>query len=79
MSVGYVSKDVEVRNGLHIIKSATLMEISVCHVATLRETHAIVRDAATVGTLAADSKTSFASDGAATKFIDALKRLSEST
>jgi hypothetical protein len=78
VSVGYVSKDVEVRNGVHIIKSATLIELSLCHVATERRTHAIVRDAATVGTLAADSKTSFASDGAATKFMNLLKRL-EST
>jgi hypothetical protein len=75
VSVSYIERDVELRNGVRNIKSAILFECSACHIATMRGTHCIVRDARTVGTLAHDSKNSFASDGAATKFMDALRRL----
>jgi Caudovirus prohead serine protease len=74
VSVAYVEKDVEVRNGIRFIKSAALLEISVCHVATLRKSHAIVCDADSVGTLAEDAKSRFETDAAATKFLAALKR-----
>ena len=75
VSVSYVSRDTEVRNGVHVIKSAAILELSLCHVATLRETHAIVCDADTVGTLAEDSASRFANDGAFTKVMAALRKL----
>jgi hypothetical protein len=75
VSVSYVSRNTEVRNGVHVIKSAALLELSLCHVATLRDTHAIVCDAKNVRSLAEDSASRFANDGAFTKVIAALKRL----
>jgi phage head maturation protease len=45
VSVSYVSKETAERNGVHVIKKAALLEVSLCHIATLRATHAIVRDA----------------------------------
>jgi hypothetical protein len=78
VSVSYHPEVTESRNGLHVIKKAALLELSLCHIATLRETHAIVCNAATVCTLAEDAASRFACDAAATKFMDALKRLQQS-
>jgi hypothetical protein len=75
VSVSYLPKDTETRNGLHVIKSAALFELSLCNVATLRETHAIVCDANSVGTLAEDAASRFANEAAFTKVMAALKRL----
>jgi hypothetical protein len=75
VSVSYVPKHTETRNGIHTIVSAALLELSLCKVATLRTTHAIVCDSATCGSLAEDAASRFASDGAHTKLMDALKRL----
>jgi hypothetical protein len=75
VSVSYVARHTEFRNNVHVIKSAALLELSLCHVATLRETHAIVCDANSVGPLAEDARTRFPTDAAATKFIAALRRL----
>jgi hypothetical protein len=75
VSVSYVSKETESRDGIHRIKSAAILEISLCHVATLRAGHAIVCDANSVGTLADDVRDNFASNGASVKFMDALRRL----
>jgi hypothetical protein len=75
VSVSYFPKHTETRNGVHTIVSAALLEISLCKVATQRAAHAIVCDSATCGTLAEDAASRFASDGAAIKFMDALKRL----
>jgi hypothetical protein len=77
VSVSYLPKETETRNGLHVIKSAAILEISLCKVATIRGTHAIVCDANTVGTLAEDAASRFATDAAGQKFLDALKRLSK--
>jgi hypothetical protein len=75
VSVSYLPKETETRNGLHVIKSAAILEISLCHLATIRSTHAIVCDSKSVGTLAHDAKNNFASDGAFTKVIQALRKL----
>ncbi len=74
-SAAYSVLDSEIRNGVRHIKSAILVEISACHVASLRATHCIVRDANKVGPLALDAKRGFASDAAATKFLAALRNL----
>ena len=78
VSVSYAPTHTETRNGVHTIVSAALVEISLCRLATLRETHAIVCPAASCGTLAEDAANKFASDSAATKFMDALKRYEQS-
>lgn len=78
VSVSYLPKETETRDGLHVIKSAVLLELSLCHVATLRSTHAIVCNANSVGTLAHDAKNGFANDAAFTKVMAALKRLENS-
>jgi hypothetical protein len=75
VSVSYVSKNVEERKGVHVIKSAAILELSLCNVATIRSTHAIVCDANSVGTLAEDAANRFAGDAAFTKVMTALKRL----
>jgi phage head maturation protease len=75
VSVSYLERNVELRNGVRIIKSATLFEVSACFVGAMRQTHAAVRDASSVGALHDDVKSSFASEAAATKFIRALKNL----
>jgi hypothetical protein len=77
-SAAYSVRDSEIRDGVRYIKSAILMEISACHVASLRQSHCIVRDADSVGKLTDDARRGFASDAAGQKFLNALKRL-EST
>jgi Caudovirus prohead serine protease len=74
-SAAYVVHSSEMRNGIRHIKRATLLEISACHVATIRQTHCYVRDADKVGTLAEDARTRFAGDGAFTKMMAALRKL----
>jgi hypothetical protein len=75
VSVSYLPKETTTRNGLHVIVSAAVLEISLCHVATIRGTHAIVCDSKGVGSLAHDAKNGFASDGAFTKVMAALRKL----
>jgi HK97 family phage prohead protease len=75
VSVSYLPKETETRNGVHVIKKAALLEVSLCHIATLRETHATICDAANCGTLREDAATRFGTDAAGTKFMDALRRL----
>jgi hypothetical protein len=76
VSVSYIERDVEVRSdGVRVIKSAILFEISACFVANMRTTHAIVRDANKVGSLRDDAINGFAYDSAATAFTRALKKL----
>lgn len=74
-SVSYIEGDVELRNGVRVIKSAILFEISACHIATMRGTHCIVRDANNASTLAEDAKSNFESDAAFTKVMAALRRI----
>ncbi len=78
VSVSYLPKETENRNGLHVVKKAALLEVSLCDVATIRATHAIVCDAATCGTLAEDAASRFSTDAAATKFMDAMRRYQQS-
>jgi hypothetical protein len=78
VSVSYFPEKTENRNAVHVIKKAALLEISLCHVATERRSHAIVCNADTCGTLAEDAASRFASDAAATKFMDAMKRYQKS-
>jgi hypothetical protein len=75
VSVSYISKETAERNGTHVIKSAAILELSLCHVATIRSTHAIVCDANSVGTLAEDAASRFAGDAAFTKVMAALRTL----
>jgi Caudovirus prohead serine protease len=75
VSVSYLPRETTTRNGLHVIVSAAILEISLCHIATIRGTHAIVCDSNSVGTLAEDAASRFATDAAGQKFLDALKRL----
>jgi phage head maturation protease len=76
VSVSYIEHDVEIRrDGLRVIKSASLFEISAVHVGAMRTTHAIVRDASDVDALAVDAKSGFAVDSAAMAFKRALQRL----
>jgi phage head maturation protease len=79
MSPKYIVHDAEIRkDGTRVIKAASLFEISACHIGAIRQTHAVVRDADTVGSLADDAKSGFASDAAATAFLRALKKLEAS-
>jgi len=76
VSVSYYPTDTENRNGVFVIKKATLLELSLCSVATIRQTHAIICDPASCGTLEEDVKSGrFNCDGAHTKMMDALRRL----
>jgi hypothetical protein len=75
VSVSYLSSDTATRDNVHVIKKAALLELSLCKVATIRQTHCTIRDANTVGTLAEDVRENFASDAAYTKLMDALRRL----
>jgi hypothetical protein len=74
-SVSYVAKDTCIRKGIHTIKSAAILEIGLCHVATIRSTFALVCDANSVGTLEYESKNNFGSDAAFTKVMAALRNL----
>jgi phage head maturation protease len=77
VSPSYIENDVEIRNGVRIIKSATLFDISAVHVASMRTTHAVVRDANKVRPLADEVKNGFAYESAATAFTRALRRLTD--
>ena len=76
-SAAYLVQSFEVIKGIRHIKRAILFEISAVHVGSLRATHCHVRDANSVGALADDAKTRFATDAAGQKFLDALKRLQQ--
>jgi phage head maturation protease len=76
VSPSYVERLVEVRSdGVRVIKSAILVEISSVFVGAMRTTHAVVCDASKIGTLLDDAKSNFENDGAAHKFMNALKRI----
>jgi hypothetical protein len=75
MSVSYFEHDVELRNGIRVIKSASLFEISAVFVGAVRNTHAVVRNASEVGNLRDDVKSRFPYDAAATMFQRTLKNL----
>jgi phage head maturation protease len=78
LSVSYVVHDAEIRHdGVRVIKSAILFEISAVHVGAMRTTHALVRDANKVGSLRDDAMNGFAYDSAATAFTRALKQLNK--
>jgi HK97 family phage prohead protease len=75
MSPCYYVHNAETRkDGVRVIKSASLLEVSACHVAAIRQTHAVIRDADAVGAFSEDVK-NFAVDSAATGFMRALQRL----
>jgi Caudovirus prohead serine protease len=74
VSVAYIEHDVIVRAGVRVIRKASIFEVSAVHVGAMRTTHAVVRDANKVGTLADDAKHGFASESAATAFMRALNR-----
>ena len=74
-SAAYVVHSSEMRNRVRYITRASLIEISAVHVGSLRQSHCIVRDARTVGLLKDDARNSFSSDGAAQKFLAALRNL----
>src|SRR3984957_4256362 len=72
----FVHKDKTRKDGVRVIKSASLLEISACLTGTaaIRQTHVVIRDADAVGAFSEDVK-NFAVDSAATGFIRALRRL----
>jgi hypothetical protein len=75
VSPSYIESDVEVRSdGVRIIKKAILVECSSVYVGAMRNTFAVVREADKVGPLSHDSK-NFAYEGAAHKFVQALRRM----
>jgi hypothetical protein len=74
-SAAYVVHASEMRKGVRHITRASLFEISAVFVGSLRQSHCIVRDARTVGTLAYDARNNFATDAAGQKFISALRQL----
>jgi HK97 family phage prohead protease len=79
MSVGYNEIDVEVctilDENVRLIKSGSLTEISAVHNPAVKQTYAIVRDAAHTGRLQDDIKRSFPSDSASAAFQRALRKL----
>jgi hypothetical protein len=75
LSVGYHVENAAVRSdGVRLIKSAVLIEISACYVGAVTQTWCEIRDSDSVGTLANEAK-NFASEGAALGFTRALQRL----
>ena len=74
-SAAYSVLESEICNGVRHVKKAVLVEISACHVASLRQSHCIVRDANKCGPLAHDAKHGFAYDSAGMAVSRALKRL----
>jgi phage head maturation protease len=77
VSVACIPYEIEFRDGIRIIKEASIFEISSVFVGAMTTTHAVVVDADKVGPLAQDSK-NFSYHGAAQKFTNALKRLEHS-
>ena len=74
-SAAYFVQSFEVIKGIRHIKRAILIEVSAVHIGSLTQSHCIVRDAKSVGTLADDAKRGFANDAAFTKVMAALRRL----
>jgi hypothetical protein len=74
-SVGYHVEHATVRSdGVRLIKSAVLLEVSAVHVGAVRQTWFEIRDADDVGPLATESK-NWASEGASRGFLRALRGL----
>ena len=75
VSVAYIEHDVEIRNGIRIIKAASIVELSSVFVGAMRTTHAVIVDANKVRSLKEDAKHGFAYESAATAFVRALLKL----
>jgi hypothetical protein len=75
LSVGYHVLDATIRSdGIRLIKSAILIEVSACHVGAVRQTWSEIRDVDTVGKLADEAK-HLVGEGAAKGFLRALRGL----
>jgi phage head maturation protease len=75
LSVGYIVRDAELRkDGVRLIKSAALIEVSACYVGAVRQTFAEIRSADAVGKLA-DEATHLVCEGAGRGFLRALRNL----
>ncbi|SHG69644.1 hypothetical protein [Bradyrhizobium erythrophlei] len=75
LSVGYHLLQASLRSdGVLLIKSAVLLEISACYVGAVRQVWSEIRNADDVGSLADDAKT-FASEGASRGFLRELRKL----
>jgi phage head maturation protease len=75
LSVGYHIVGSHLRkDGVLVIDSAILIEVSICHSGAIRQTFSEIRDSVSVGKLVDDARR-FATDGAAIGFLRALRGL----